>query len=130
MSEIRAAAEWWRGRQCLAAAQLCQSNGLYADAISRAYYATMHAAKAVPELHDIQVNSHEGVKNLFGYHVVMTGPIEGSWGREIDRLYRWRIRADYTATEVFTESDSRSACDRAEAFLARVYTLLPDSFPS
>ena len=130
MSEIRAAAEWRRSLQCLAAARLCQGNGLYADAISRAYYAVMHAAKAVLELHNIQVDSHEGVKNLFGYRVVMTRLIEGRWGREIDRLYRWRIRADYTATEVFSESDARSACDRAEAFVSRIRLLLPDSLAS
>lgn len=45
MAEVAAAAEWRRALECLGAAEVCRDNGFYADAVSRAYYAIMHAAK-------------------------------------------------------------------------------------
>ena len=92
MSIARAAAEWRRALESLDASRICQGNGLYADAISRAYYAVMHAAKALLELRDITAESHEGVRNLFGYNVVISGLVERHWGGEIRGP--WRITHD------------------------------------
>jgi uncharacterized protein (UPF0332 family) len=39
-------AEWNRARESLQAAETLTRDGLYADAISRAYYAILHGAKA------------------------------------------------------------------------------------
>ncbi len=38
-------AEWNRARESLRAAESLTRDGLYADAISRAYYAILHSAK-------------------------------------------------------------------------------------
>ena len=118
-------AEWRRGRQSLTAARLCQSNGLYADAISRAYYAVMHAAKSLLELQGITVDTHTGVKSYFGNYIVRTRLVETEWSDAIRELGSLRISADYNAQATFTEADARSACDRADAFLERVRPLLP-----
>ena len=130
MSEGNAAAEWRRGLQSLAAARLCHSNGLYADAISRAYYAVMHAAKAALELQDITVRTHSGVRSYFGRLIVTTRLVEPQWSDTIADLGDLRLVADYVVTTTFTESDARSACDRAEAFINRIRLLLPDSLAS
>ena len=124
MSIARAAGEWHRGLESLDATRLCQENGLYADAISRAYYAVMHAAKALLELQDITAESHEGVRNLFGYNVVISGLVERHWGGEIRELSELRMIADYNVEAVFTEPDGRSAYERAEAFLDRMRPIL------
>ena len=46
-------AEWSRARQSLQAAETLTRDSLYADAVSRAYYSILHAAKAALHVHDI-----------------------------------------------------------------------------
>ena len=53
MNRNMVVAEWIRARESLRAAQTLTRNGLYADAISRAYYAILHAAKAGLHVHDV-----------------------------------------------------------------------------
>jgi uncharacterized protein (UPF0332 family) len=66
-------AEWNRSRESLRAAQTLTRDGLYADAISRAYYAILHAAKAALHVHDIVAESHPAVRRMFGLHLVKVG---------------------------------------------------------
>ena len=122
--------EWRRAQDCLGAAWVCQEAGFYADAISRAYYAVLHAARAVLELHGIRAKTHDGVINMFGQNVVMPGLVERQWGREIPELHYLRSAADYRVDRVFEESESLNTCDRAQAFLNRIRPLLGDAVPS
>lgn len=130
MSEALAAAEWRRGLQSLTAAQVCHSNGLYADAISRAYYAVMHTAKAALEIQNITVRTHSGVRSYFGRHIVASRLVEPEWADTISELGNLRRDADYNVDIAFSEADGRSACERAEAFLNRIRTLLPGALAS
>ena len=111
----------------MGAARLCHGGGFYADAVSRAYYAVMHAAKAVLALHGIRPTSHSGVTNRFGLAVVRAGLVESYWGTEITRLGLYRADADYSVSRVFSEGDALNACERADAFLVRIRELLPES---
>jgi uncharacterized protein (UPF0332 family) len=72
-------AEWNRARESLRAAQALTQDGLYADAISRAYYAILHAAKAGLHVHDVAAESHPAVRRMFGLHLVRSGEIEPKW---------------------------------------------------
>jgi uncharacterized protein (UPF0332 family) len=58
-------AEWHRARESLRAAKTLTRDGLYADAISRAYYAILHSAKAALHVHDIAAESHAAVRRMF-----------------------------------------------------------------
>lgn len=124
MSVDVAQAEWRRANESLTAALLCLNNSLDADAISRAYYSVMHAAKAALEFRDVSADSHQAVRNQFGLYIVRLGLVEPIWGSEIGRLNTMRIVADYNAMATITGSDARDAYDRAEAFVNRVRPLL------
>ena len=128
MAEEPLTGEWHRARECLGAANLCRENGYYADAISRAYYAIMHAAKAALRFRGVSVNNrrstHRAVMNQFGQHLIESGYIETTWSDNIKHSYGERIRADYGAFEGFEETDAGDACDRASAFLSRMQSLL------
>ena len=129
MNMLRAAAEWRRAQEGLTATRLCQSNGLYANAISSAYFSVMHGAKAGLELRDVTARTHKGVGKMFSLHLVRAGIIESEWGALIGQLYKLRIAADYDIEEVFNEPDARSAYNRAQAFLNRMQPILTDSIP-
>jgi HEPN domain-containing protein len=62
-------AEWRRAVDSLGAARSCRRDGFYADSVSRAYYAILHAAKAALQVQGITAESHAAVKRLFGLHL-------------------------------------------------------------
>jgi uncharacterized protein len=72
-------AEWSRAREALRAADTLTRNRCYADGISRAYYAMLHAAKAALHIHDVTAESHAAVRRMFGLHLVRPGEIEPEW---------------------------------------------------
>ena len=103
---------------------VCRSNGLYADAVSRAYYAVMHGAKAALESRQVSVTNHRGVRSRFALHFVRPGLVEREWSSYIVNSFKARVAADYDATALFDEADAQEACDTAAAFLARIRELL------
>lgn len=120
-----ALAEWRRAQECLGAAEVCRDNGYYADAISRAYYAINHAAKAALALRGVaKITSHDALNRIFGRELVIKNRIERAWGAALKQAMIKRIRADYHATDVFTPADAEDAVDRAAAFLSRIHSLL------
>ncbi len=110
--------------EALGAAGVCRDNGFYADAVSRAYYANMHGAKAALESRHVHAASHQGVISQFGLHFVSTDLIEREWGILLSQSFKGRVAADYDATAEFDETDADQACDRAAAFLHRIRALL------
>ncbi len=88
-------AEFTRALKSLQAAELLQADGLFEDAVSRAYYAVMHAAKAALLVHDQIAESHVAIRRLFGSVLVQTGNIEKEWASILAREQDRRIAADY-----------------------------------
>ena len=127
MSEVQAIAEWRRAEDCRQVAQLCLQHGFYADAISRAYYAVFHAARASLALHEISARNHRGVSNLFSLHIVKPGLLEDRWASVIGRLAPLRIAADYRVETIFNETTTAGACQQADDFANRIHTLLADT---
>ena len=118
-------AEWNRARQSLQAAETLTRDGLYADAVSRAYYSILHAAKAALHVHDIVAEGHPAVRRMFGLHLVKTGEIEPEWSAYLTESLDDRLAADYDVETIFSKSDASSECRRTAEFLKRIkYYLL------
>ena len=129
MSRESAIAEWRRATESMGAARSCHRDGYYADSVSRAYYAILHAAKAALQLHGVTAESHAGVKRMFGQHLVKSGLVEPEWASALGDSADERIASDYDPKLHFDEADAREACDRANAFLDRIHPLLAASIP-
>ena len=112
-------AEWNRARESLRAAETLTRDGLYADAISRAYYAILHAAKAGLHVHDVAAEAHRQVRRMFGLHLVKPGEIEPEWSAYLTASLDDRLAADYDVETSFSEEDTRSECRRSREFLNR-----------
>jgi uncharacterized protein (UPF0332 family) len=78
----------------------------------------------VLQLQSIAVESHAGVKRLFGQYLVQTGLLEAEWGTTLGQSSDLRFASDYDVEIQLSEDDAREACDRAEAFLTRMRALL------
>jgi uncharacterized protein (UPF0332 family) len=63
-------AELLRAERSLQAAQSLLAKDFLEDALSRAYYAILHAARAVLLAENVTVSSHRSVRRLFGLHLV------------------------------------------------------------
>ena len=124
MNEALVIAEWRRAEVCRQVAQLCLRHGFYADAVSRAYYAVFHAAKASLALYEISSRNHRGINSLFSLHIVKPGLVEDGWSSVIGRLAPLRIAADYLVESSFDETRATDACQQADAFANRIHALL------
>jgi len=113
-------AEWHRARESLRAAETLTRGGFYADAISRAYYSILHAAKAGLQVHDVVAESHAAVRRMFGLHLVRTGEIEPEWSAYLTASLDDRLTADYDVETSFSREEARNECRRTREFLERV----------
>jgi len=113
-------AEWHRARESLRAAETLTRDGLYADAISRAYYAILHSAKAGLHVHDAAAESHPAVRRMFGLHLVRPGEIEPEWSAYLTASLDDRLAADYDVETYFSKKEARSECLRAGEFVNRI----------
>ena len=113
-------AEWSRAQRALQAAALLQQHGLTEDAISRAYYATMHAAKAALLVHDIIAESHAAVRRLFGQVLVVAEGVEREWAQILARGHDQRGAAEYNVEFVVDEASTERLVRDAQRFVRRM----------
>lgn len=116
--------ELFRGEQALRAAQLLLQQLLLQDALSRSYYAILHAARAALLAEGVTVTSHRGVRRLFGQHLIKAGKLPSSLAEVLADEQDDRILADYDVLfEPELDRVQKRVAD-AEEFLAAVKTFL------
>jgi len=120
MNRTLVLAEWQRAGQALRAAEVLADAGYPTDALSRAYYATLHAAKAALSVHDVITASHAAARRMFGLHLIRTSAIEKVWASHLGEILDDRLAADYDVETEFTSEEAGQACQRARAFLDRI----------
>ena len=113
-------AEWKRARKSHRAAELLTREGCFADAVSRAYYAILHAVKASLFVHDVTAESHAAARRLFGLHLIRSGEIEKEWSAHLVESLDDRLAADYDAEVSISRQDARHECRRSREFLNRI----------
>lgn len=78
----------------------------YWDTIAnRLYYAAYYVVIALLIQNGIQVQTHQGIKRMFGYHFVKTGIIDSKYASLYSRLFSMRQTGDYDDNFDLTESD-------------------------
>jgi len=117
-------AEWRRAIRSLQAAELLARKDYREDAVSRAYYAMLHAAKAALFVHDVATASHAAVRRMFGRHLISTGEIEREWASYLGEGLDDRLAADYDASVSFSTGETSQECLRARAFVERMQRYL------
>jgi uncharacterized protein (UPF0332 family) len=113
-------AEWHRAREAMRAAELLTKEGCSADAISRTYYAILHAAKAALYVHDVSADTHRAVRQMFGLHLIRPGRIEKEWSIHLGKGLDERLAADYDAETSFSVREARAASRLARQFVSRI----------
>lgn len=115
-----AAAEAAIGEDALRAADALLRINLPNDAVSRAYYAAFHYARALLLTEGLEPKSHRGVVYLLGKHFEESGRLSGDVVSILARLMTFRSLADYDARE-------RLGVERAEEEVAAAHRFVKEA---
>jgi uncharacterized protein (UPF0332 family) len=116
--------EMIRARKALGAAKILLSTHLYEDAVSRAYYSVLHAAKAALCKIGVEPESHRAVRAMFSLHLVKTGKIEKEFATILTAEYEDREMGDYDIDIDIESERAEKRVQDAEAFIVRVEQFL------
>ena len=89
-------------------------------ALTRAYFAVFHAARARLYAAGFEPRTHAGVQHLFNQQFVRSARFEPGVSRLMARLQKYREEADYSRAFVI---DAEGACEEIEAARAFVDTV-------
>ena len=115
-----------RAEKSLQAAHLLLRDNLLEDALSRAYYAILHAARALLLAEGVNVTSHRAIRRLFGQHLVKTGKVPPRMATILAEEQDDRVLADY---DVLFDPEPDRVQKRvvdAEEFLRATKVILAD----
>jgi uncharacterized protein (UPF0332 family) len=104
----------------LTAAKTLLEESLFAESISRSYYAMFYAAKALLLLDGIDVSKHSAVAAAFGREYAKTGKIDPRYHRMLLDGFEWRQKSDYDVYWLATRERAEKCHQEAEAFAAQV----------
>jgi uncharacterized protein len=123
-SLILARKELARAEKSLRAAEMLLEHELYEDAVSRAYYAVLHASKAALAPLDIFPESHQSVRRMFGLHLVKVKIIEREYATILTAEQEDRELSDYDITLTIGNDRASQRVKDARRFVARVEAYL------
>ncbi len=109
-----------KAEQSLKAAQNLLADGLYDDAVSRAYYAVFHSARAALKIKGIETVSHKGLISQFALHLVKAGEVEEEYGDILRQIKEDRETGDYEPLVTFGADEATQLVSRADRFLTRM----------
>lgn len=116
--------ELQRGAAALRSAELLLEHGELADAVSRAYYAAFHHARALLLSEGVEPKRHATVDRLVQWDFVRTGKLDPDVAGRLSTLQQHRQNADYTAEYVFSATMARELVDAAGSYAAAARQLL------
>ena len=90
------------------------------DAVSRAYYSAFHAAQAVLLTEGLTADTHQGLVNLFGLHLVKTGKLEKKFGKCLANLKDECENGDDEIYSAIDQETATPAVREAKEFLTEM----------
>ncbi|MFB6098892.1 MAG: HEPN domain-containing protein [Salinibacter sp.] len=115
-----------RAHERLAAARHLCDGGFFDDAASRAYYAMARMAEAALLEPDIAPKTHKGLRGQFGKQFATTGTFSTELGRNLRRAFDLRQMAEYSGTNLSTET-TNDVIEQAASFVKTVESYLEES---
>ena len=117
------------GDDALRAAQALLDLDLPNDAVSRAYYAAFHYARALLLLQGLEPKTHRGVAALMATHLEGTGRLSKASVSAFARLQTFRATADYDARGRLTRERAAEEVRAAVEFVEEARKQLAAASP-
>lgn len=122
-----AALELAAAYDALRVAEAALGIGILRDAISRAYYAAFHAARALVLWQGFEARTHGGLSRLFNEHLVRSGLLEPRYNLVLARLQAYRQASDYAYAFEIGPDEARAEVAAARDFVDRASSLTKSS---
>ena len=106
-----------RAREALGEGDALHGAGAFRGAISRFYYAALHAARALLAVRGVDSARHSGVIHLFQTHFVKTQIIPADIARGFPRAFEKRLDTDYADFSEVTAEDALRIRSDISAFV-------------
>ncbi|MBI3183721.1 MAG: HEPN domain-containing protein [Myxococcales bacterium] len=113
-----------RARQALQSAEALLGLGLFADSVSRSYYAALHLMRALLFTRGVEPQTPEGAIPLFNTELVQRGVFSSGHSRSLAGLQRARELADYDAAVAFSPEVARQCLEDSRAFAVEALAFL------
>jgi uncharacterized protein (UPF0332 family) len=106
-----------RAKETLLEADTLIAGEFYNAAVNRLYYACYYAVIALLIKNNIVAQTHQGVRQMFSLHFVVTGKISQHYSTFYSRLFNDRISGDYDDYVQYDTEMIRTIRPQAEAFI-------------
>jgi len=113
-----------KARRDVPSAKQSLQHGDYDMAVSRAYYAMFHAAKAALIPTGATSSKHRGTIQAFWEQFVKTGRVEARYHGMCNDAFQHRLIGDYSSDIVVTREEAEHVIKNAEEFLRAVIPLI------
>lgn len=113
-----------RAHDTMKEALLLKSESFYNAAINRLYYACYYAAVALLIKHEIQPQTHNGVKTMLGLHFVSQGKLSKDHGNTFNTLFEKRHSGDYDDFVYCDREMVDELYPKAEVFIQTIKEML------
>lgn len=117
-------AEFKKAESSLLAAEKLLELSLNDDAISRAYYAVFHGARAALKSKNIDTGTHKSLINQFALHFIKPGVLEMEYGDILRQEKEDRETGDYETFVSFSFEETEKRIKDAKRFISRVKEFL------
>lgn len=108
----------------LKAARVLLERQMYADAVSRAYYAVFQAARAALATRDLDSKKHSGIIGLFNQQFVKTGILPRDYGKILKNSRDLRQAGDYDDFYLVSREEALMAVENASRFIKGIRLFL------
>lgn len=99
--------------------------GYYNTAMNRMYYACFYAVSALLLHTEIDgIKSHEGVRQMFGKHFILTHIIPKEWGHFYTIIYNNRTAADYEDFKNYDLAEVQEMYPKVCTFIELIYSTI------
>ena len=112
-----ARAEIGSARDAVRVAEAALAIDVRRDAMSRAYYAVFHAARALLLLEGAEPKTHGGVSRMIGEQLVRAGKMDSKSALLVTRLQAYRQASDYSYAFAIDLDDARNELAHVRAFV-------------
>ncbi|WP_373515144.1 HEPN domain-containing protein [Persicitalea sp.] len=113
-----------RARETFDEVSILIENGLWNTAVNRLYYASYYAVIALLIKHEINTNTHAGVRQMFGLHFVKTGIVDKELGKFYSSIFTMRQNGDYEDYFEFSEEEVLAWLEPADELINKIEELL------
>ncbi len=109
-----------RAKESFDEALIMADNERWNAVVNRLYYSCYYAVIALLLKNNLETQSHDGARTLFGFHFIKTGVIDKQYGKFFTKLFDYRQKGDYGDLFDYDEKITMPLIKQAKEFIDEI----------